>query len=204
MAEYEERERAFNASLPGIFSRYGKSLVIADAEGKMQYLQFVQAVFAQDNFTVEQKISILNSQNPLTIGLSIPAASVVDMSPFGMDEAKLKMSMTIHASDVSAQTLDSESEAEGTGSIGWGPFKASVRVKASVSTHSERKRSSDYTATTDAELTMRRQNTPEALSKIMDMFSEVTQDAMKINQEIITSQGEAASNEVATQGGGVG
>ena len=199
MAEYEERERAFNDSLPGLFSNYAKSIGIADSESKMQYLEFVKAIFSEPNLTIDQKISIINSENPLSIGLSIPVASVIDISPFGMDEANLKMSMTVHASDVS--TTKSEASAEGSASatFGWGLIKGSVKMKASASTASSRKRSSDYTATTDAELKMRRQPTPETLSKIMDTFGEVAGEAMKLNQQIIAAQVANAGNEMETK-----
>ena len=74
MAEYGQRERRFNKSLPGHFANYTKGLVTADAEGKMQYLAFVKAILAEENVTIEQKISILTLKQPLSIGLSLPVA----------------------------------------------------------------------------------------------------------------------------------
>ena len=87
MAEYEQRERNFNRSLPGIFANYTTGLVIADAEGKLKYLEFVQAIFETPNLTIDQKISIIKSETPLSIGLSVPAASVIDISPLGVESA---------------------------------------------------------------------------------------------------------------------
>ena len=196
MAQYSDRERAFNASLPGIFSSYSRSLVVADVEGKMQYLDFLKAIFSEPNLTIEQKISLLNSENPLSIGISLPPISVIDPSPYGMDTVSLKMSMTVHANTSEESSTDADIEGEGEGSIGWGPFKVKVRVKASASKHSSKKRESDYTATTDAELTMKRQPMPETLAKIMDSLAAVTDTALAINQELVSKQAVLTGKEV--------
>lgn len=195
MAEYGQRERRFNKSLPGHFANYTKGLVTADAEGKMQYLAFVKAILAEENVTIEQKISILTLKQPLSIGLSLPVAGVVDMSPVGIEEATLKMSMTVHASDVAETSKDASGSGEGKATFGWGLVKGSVSMKVSTSTHSSRKRSSDYTSTTDAVLTIKRQPVPETLAKVLDTYSEVAKDAMAINQQIIARQVEAADEE---------
>ena len=195
MAEYEQRERNFNRSLPGIFANYTTGLVIADAEGKLKYLEFVQAIFETPNLTIDQRISIIKSETPLSIGLSVPAASVIDISPLGVESASLKMSMTVHASEVQEKSLDSQTDSEVEVTAGWGPVKVKAKIKASISTHSNHKRESDYTATTDAELKMTRQPVPETLAKIMDSFSEVAMEAMKINQQIITNEAAQASEE---------
>ena len=201
MAEYEQRERAFNQSLPGIFSNYAKGLVIADGEAKMQYLEFIKGVLAEPNITMEQKVSIINSKNPMTVGVSLPVASVVDISPFGIEKATIKCSMDVSASQVAESKTDIASEAEGSGTVGWGFIKAKVRVKASVAKHSSSKRSSDYRATTDAEMVMSRVQPPETLMRVMDMFAEVTEETMQINREIISRQAALAREEVVANPG---
>ena len=200
MSEYEQRERRFNESLPGLFGQYAKALVFADAEGKMAYLEFVKGILAEPNLTVEQKITLIK-RKAVEIGISLPAASVVDMSPFGIKEARLKMSMTVNASQSFAETKDKDlavdSQTEVTG--GWGPvkFKQHIGIKSRQSVHSEKKRSSDYSATTDAEMLMERQPVPETLQKVMDMFSSVADRTMELNLKIIERQLENVAEETA-------
>ena len=200
MSEYEQRERRFNESLPGLFGMYAKSLVFADAEGKMAYLEFVKGVMAEPNLTVEQKITLIK-RKAVSIGVSLPVASVIDMSPFGIKEAELNMSMTVNASQSFAQTKDSDVAVDSQTEItaGWGPVKVKqhIGLKSRQSVHSEKKRSSDYTATTDARMLMERQEVPETLQKVMDMFGAVAEKTMDLNMKIIERQLENALEETA-------
>ena len=200
MSEYEQRERRFNESLPGLFGQYAKALVFADAEGKMAYLEFVKGVMAEPNLTVSQKITLVK-RKAVEIGVSLPVASVIDMSPFGIHEATLQMSMTVNASQSFGETkdkdlaVDSQTEVSG----GWGPvkFKQHIGIKSRQSVHSEKKRSSDYTATTDAKMTMTRQEVPETLQKVMDTFGSVADKVMELNLRIIERQLENAAEDTA-------
>ena len=155
---------------------------------------------AEPNLSVEQKITLIK-RKAVTIGVSLPVASVIDMSPFGIKEARLKMSMTVNASQSSAQTKDSDVAVDSQTSVeaGWGPvkFKQHIGIKSRQSVHSEKKRSSDYSATTDAEMLMERQEVPETLQKVMDMFGNVADRTMELNMKIIERQLENVAEETA-------
>ena len=109
--------------------------------------------------------------------------------------------MTVHANTLEESATDGTVEGEGSATVGWGPIKAKIRIKASASTHSSKKRESDYTSTTDAELSMKRQPMPETLAKIMDSLGEMTTTAMAINQEIVSREAAKATDEARTTPG---
>ena len=178
-----------------------REIAQADGHSKMNYLEFVRGVMALPNVDVSQKIAIINSNNPMKVAVNLPVASLIDMNPVGIDTATLKMSMDVSAATVSEDSLDASSEGEGSATFGWGLLKGSVRMKASVAKHSSTKRSSDYRATCDTELTMKRQPVPETLQRVIDMFAEVTDEAMAINRQIIAKQVEAATTEAEADPG---
>lgn len=197
MATIEEQERAYNQSLPGIFGQYVKSIILSDVEGKLKFLEFVQQVFAMPNLTIEQKITLIDTNIPMQIGMSLPAASVLDVSPLGVEEARLKMSMTVRQSEMSVSGVDAKVEAGAEFSAGIGPFKVGGHMSASVATKSENKRETDRSATTDAEIVLRRQPIPETLSKIMDMLGDVAKQTMDLNQQLIARQQAKITEEIA-------
>ena len=191
MAEYSERERAFNNSVPGLFGQYTEAIVLADVKGKIAFLEFVKGVFTMENVTIQQKIDIID-RKAIKFGMSLPPSSLIDMTSVGIDTATLKMSMQVSASDESNFGSDTEASLSGEGRVGWGPFRVRVSMSAKQSIHSDRKRKSDYTATTDAELKMCRQPVPETLAKYMDMAAGIADKAMDINVALVSKQIEDA------------
>lgn len=191
-----EQEMNFAKTIPGIFSSYTKSIMTSSCEGKLQFAKFVQAICEMPNLNIDQKIDIINSKQPMNFGVSVPVATVVDMAPVDVSQATLKMSMTVH----NTQQQDVESEVKGgadvQATLGWGPFKASVKANASYSRHSSDKRSTDQTSTVDAELVIARQPVPEGLAKILDECNEVVQGAMEINKSLVSRQAAVAADQV--------
>ena len=206
MEEYERRERRFNESIPGIFANYARGVMMAEAEGKMAFLEFCKGVFAEPNLNIQQKMTIID-RKAFTLGFSVPAASVIDMSPVGIQKATIKMSITTSDHQESASTKDKDVATDSQTEItaGWGPVKVKqhIGIKARVSNHSEKKRVTDQTATTDAEMVIERQPVPETLSKIFDMQSRIADRVMNLNEKIIDRQiadaAEATSDVVAAE-----
>ena len=200
MEEYERRERRFNESLPGIFASYARGVMMAEAEGKMAFLEFVKGVLAEPNLTISQKMTIID-RKAFKIGVNMPVASVIDMSPVGIKRAVIKMSITTSDHQESASTKDKDVATDSQTDItaGWGPVKVKqhIGIKARLSNHSEKKRATDQTATTDAEMEIGRLPVPETLQKVLDMFSRVGDRVMGLNETIIGRQIEDAGNALA-------
>ena len=181
MAQYAKREEQFNQDLPGIVGNFMMAVSKADGMARMQAVEIIQQVLELPNVTLEQKIGILNSDKPLVYAASLPAVLVSEIRPLLAEEVDLDMSMSVHAATSVTQDVDSQTEVSGSGSAKVGIFKFSTSMKASVSTHSSKKRESDYTATTDMRLKMRRHPIPEGLAKVLDSMNEVTKAANEIN-----------------------
>ena len=181
MAEYAEREQKFNQDLPGTVGQFMLAVSQADGTARMQAVEITDQILKLPNITLEQKISILNSDDPLVYAASLPAVVVAEARPLLAEEVDLNMSMTVHAATTTQQDVDSQTDVSGTGSFRAGLFKFSTTMKASVATHSSKKRESDYTATTDMHLKMRRHPLPEGLAKVLDSMNEVCKAANEVN-----------------------
>ena len=179
--QYAKRERKFNQDLPGTVGHFMVAVSGADATARMQAVELLQQVLELPNITIQQQISILNSDKPLVYAASLPAVLASEVAPLLAESVELDMSMTVHASTSTTQDVDSKTDVSGTGSFKAGLFKFSTTMKASVATHSSKKRESDYTATTDMRLRMTRHPVPEGLAKILDSMNEVAKAANEVN-----------------------
>ena len=55
MAEYEERERRFNESLPGIVGNFMTAVSLADGQTRMKDVEITRQIFELPNVSLEQK-----------------------------------------------------------------------------------------------------------------------------------------------------
>ena len=179
--QYAGRERKFNQDLPATVGQFMLAVSNADGVARMQAVEITDQILKLPNITLEQKIGILNHDDPLVYAASLPAVTIAEARPLLAEEVDLDMSMTVHAATAITKDVDSQIDASGTGSFRAGLFKFSTTMKASVATHSSKKRESDYTATTDMRLKMRRHPLPEGLAKVLDAMNEVAKAANEVN-----------------------
>ena len=195
MAEYAEREKRFNNDLPKTVGNFMLAVSMADGLARMQSVEITRQILALPNVTLEQKIDILNRDKPLVYAASLPAVTFAETRPFLAETADLEMSMNVSASTTSEKSLDSQSEGSGKATFGFGLFKGEIGMKASVSTKSNQKRASDYSATTDMKLHMARHPVPEGFAKALDAMNAVAKACNDINVAIAQREIERVVNE---------
>ena len=194
MAEYSNREKRFNDSLPGIVGSFIMSVSLSDAAARMANVGIVQQILNLPNVSVQEKIDILNRDKPLVFAADHPAAMYAETRPFLPESATLKMSMSVSASTFSEKSLDSSSEGSGKATFGFGLFKGEIGMKANVSTHSSQKRESDYSATTDMELVMSRHPLPEGFAQTLQAMGEFAKAGNAINLALAQQEISRAAN----------
>ena len=181
MSEYAKRERRFNQDLPGTVGHFMVAVSGADAMARMQAAELLQQVLELPNITFEQQVGILGSDQPLVYAASLPAVLASEVAPLLAESVELDMSMTVHAATSETTGVDSKTDVSGSGSFRAGLFKFSTTMKASVSTHSTKKRDSSYEAVTDMRLRMTRHPVPEGLATVLDSMNAVTKAANEVN-----------------------
>ncbi len=188
MAEYENRERAFNRSVGGVMGNFARAVVQADTVAKDEHMKRIQAVFALPDVRLEAKTSLVGFDDSITTAIELPPIALVDMKPLEIDSAIISMDMTVSASTATSSSLKSDTSVSGEAKAGWGVFSASIGFSAKVSVAKEQQRKSDYSAKTHAELTMKQGAMPEGLAKVVDALASQVDKTMDINARLIEKQ----------------
>ena len=206
MPEYESRERKFNSGLGETMGSFAIAAVEADSAAKDATIERYVNLLERGNVEFKTETSLVGMDQKLEVGMSVPVISVAPIEPIVVEEAEIKMSMSVSAhqeqSDVLSKQRDTDTtiEAEVSGRVG--PFgvrvKSRTRIKASMSTSSEKKRSSDYSATTDARMLLKQAPPPEGLMKILDAITAVTAKSVEINERLIEKQAQQMAEQVDT------
>ena len=198
MADYEAREKAFNEGLGGIIGSFTVAAVEADNMAKDATIHRYISLLEQGNVEFKANTTLIGMEEKLETGLSMPAIAVAPIEPIVVEEAELSMSMTVSAHQETSLAVDAGVEAEGTAGLGIGPFQAKVKIKASVSVKSDKKRSSDYSATTDVRVRLRQGTPPEGLQKVIDALVANTEKGLAINERLIDRQAQLMADKLDT------
>ena len=192
MTEYEGRERNYNNGLGKVIGSFAMGCVQADNAAKDAYVARQIALMGQEPPNVDflAKTNLIGIEQALETRVSVPKIILAPSTPLMIEKAFLPMDMTVSAHTEDNLSVQSDTEVEGSVKAGWGPISGELRIKAAVSVAKESKRSSDYTSTTHAEVTMVQGPAPEGLMKIIDSLNATTARALELNSILIEDQAE--------------
>ncbi|MFJ9989977.1 DUF2589 domain-containing protein [Pseudomonas putida] len=153
-----------------------QAMVQAQVSASKSYADFLMNVCIQDG----KAVAIQFDYDETIVGedgeykgivaksMKVPLLAAITHPNIAIDEGKIEFEMTINqmAEDRSA----TESEGSMEASLGWGPFK--LNVKGSVSHKSEQTRKTDTRARYAFNTTVRRQDPPEALMRVMEFLTD--------------------------------
>ena len=200
MAEYENREANYNNGLGKVIGSFAMGCVQADNLAKDAYVQRQIMMMGEDppNVDFVAKTNLIGLAQPLETRVSVPKIILAPSTPLMIEKAFLSMDMSVSASTEDNLAIKSDTEAEGSVKAGWGPISGELRIKSALSVAKDQKRSSDYTSTTHAELTMVQGPAPEGLMKIIDSLNATTARALDLNSILIEDQAEQLRIETGT------
>ena len=179
--QYAGREQKFNDTLPAIVGNFMTAVSHADGLARKESVAITKEIMELPNIEISQKMTLLNSSDPIMYSRTLPAVTYAEPRPLLAESVTLSMSMTVSASTTEESSRETSSEASVSASAGYLFWSGSFSMKASVSTHSSHKRTSDYSATTDMELRMVRHPLPEGLAKTLDSMNEQAKAIDEIN-----------------------
>ena len=189
MAEYENRERSYAVTMGDTLGAFCRHVVEADNAAKGAYVQRIVDLAGLENLELKAEANLIGLDESLQTHISVPPAVIAPVQPIEIDDARLDMSMEVSAHTESTTSIKSESEAEGKGSVNLGPFgKIGVSIKANVSVGKERKRSSDYRATTEVHVSFKQGETPEGVSRILDSINGTVSKSLEVNERLIDAR----------------
>lgn len=192
--DFVGREGRFNNSIGAILGGFTRAMVQADLESVTAYIDATKGLLDAPNVKATGSVSLIGRKQPLAIGMDVPRITFAPSTLLRTSSAKASMDMTVSSHQES--TLNVGAKASGGGSVGWGPFSAHFEASTSVS--NERKRSSDYSATTHAEIEMVQLQAPEGVLMIVDAMHDLVRTGLDCNKQLIQAQAQALQAQVKT------
>ena len=128
----------------------------------------------QVNFNFKRPTANTNSADGTfyeeQVELSVPLLAIVKVPNLSITKVDIVFDMEVKSSFASKEQSSAQASASGTASVCFGPFKASVTVSGSVSSHKENTRSSDNSAKYHVEVHAVDDGMPEGLARVMDIL----------------------------------
>ena len=154
---FAEREAAFNKSIGGTMANFAMAAVIADSAAKDANIVRILELLERPNIDMSATTSLVGLDSNLETRINVPVVAISPINLLIVDNAHIVMDMSVSAHQ-------SDTTVSANASFGIGLFKISGTLTANVSVAKEQKRSSDYSATTHAELTLKQGDVPEGLA----------------------------------------
>jgi len=191
-----DREAAFNKSIGGTMANFAMAAVIADSAAKDANIVRILELLKRPNIDMSATTSLVGLDSNLETRINVPVVAISPINPLVVDNAHIVMDMKVSAHQSDNLNVKSDTTVSATASFGIGLFKISGTMTANVSVAKEQKRTSDYSATTHAELTLKQGEVPEGLAKIIDSLNGTVQKGLQLNEQMISRQAEKLNDEM--------
>ncbi|WP_414707188.1 DUF2589 domain-containing protein [Pseudomonas sp. UBA4617] len=190
-----------------------QAMVQAQVTASKSYADFLMQVCIQDGKAVAIQFdydeTIVDEQGEykgvVSKTMKVPLLAAITHPNIAIEEGKVEFELTIQQS--AEDTSSSDRSGEMAASLGWGPFKLSM--KGSISHKSTQTRKTDTRARYAFNTTIKRQDPPEALMRVIDFLTDaatkptVVQSATLESPEAI-SRADTLSSSGAGAGAGAG
>ena len=170
--------------------------VIADSAAKDANIVRILELLKRPNIDMSATTSLVGLDSNLETRINVPVVAISPINPLVVDNAHIVMDMTVSAHQSDNLNVKSDTTVSATASFGIGLFKISGTMTANVSVAKEQKRTSDYSATTHAELTLKQCEVPEGLAKIIDSLNSTVQKRLQLNEQLSSRQAEKLNDEM--------
>lgn len=153
-----------------------QAMVQAQVTASKSYADFLMQVCVQDGKAVAIQFdydeTIVDeqgqSQGVVKKTLQVPLMAAITHPNIAIENGTVEFELVIN--QMSEDTSARDMNAEGAASLGWGPFK--LNVKGSVSHKSSQTRKTDTRARYAFNTTLKRQDPPEAMMRVIDFLTE--------------------------------
>lgn len=200
--EFFGQANAFNSSMGDYAGAAAVDLVKADIQAKQANAGVIESLLVlpdgktpRPNVQVTQKFSFADGGKDTSAEFDIdePIFVLTDLTSFLPQTATITLDMNVDAQAEDQSSYAANESGSGQASIGWGPFKASVKISASAAEKGSSTRKSDYRSKSHLELTMGRSPTPEGVERINDLLT----DLGDIGKQIVKQRARAAAQKQA-------
>lgn len=106
------------------------------------------------------------------VDIEVPLLAIVQIPSLKVDLVDITFDMEVKSSESSSESSDKKAGFEAEGSGGIGPFKVSVKMSGSISSHKEHTRSTDKSAKYHVQVKASDQGMPEGLARVLDIMNQ--------------------------------
>jgi hypothetical protein len=153
-----------------------QAMVQAQVTASKSYADFLMQVCVQEGKAVAIQFdydeTIVDEQGEyqgvVSKTMKVPLVAAITHPNIAIEEGNVEFELTIN--QMSEDVTDKNLAATATGSLGWGPFK--LNVKGSISHKSTQTRKTDTRARYAFNTTLKRQDPPEAMMRVIDFLTE--------------------------------
>ena len=203
--EFFGQANAFDQSLGGMVGSAVVELVKADVLGKQANAGVIETLLVGPDGKPRANVEVTDSFSfgdgkggeGAKFQISEPVFLVTELSSFLPTAATLDFSMNLDAQANDTKSLDAQESGSGEGSIGWGPFKVSMKISATAAEKESSTRSSDYRSKSSCAVTMGRVAPPEGVQRLNDLLT----DLGDLGKRIIKAQARDAAQAAAVAAG---
>ncbi|MEJ5904665.1 DUF2589 domain-containing protein [Pseudomonas kermanshahensis] len=174
-----------------------QAMVQAQVTASKSYADFLMQVCVQEGKAVAIQFdydeTIVDEQGEyqgvVSRTMKVPLVAAITHPNIAIEEGNVEFELTIN--QMSEDVTDKNLAASATGSLGWGPFK--LNVKGSISHKSTQTRKTDTRARYAFSTTLKRQDPPEAMMRVIDFLTEAATKptvvkSAKLNSPDVISQ----------------
>jgi len=179
-----------------------QAMVQAQVTASKSYADFLMQVCVQDGKAVAIQFdydeTIVDEQGDykgiVSKSMKVPLMAAITHPNIVIEEGKVEFELTIN--QMSEDVTDKNMAAEATGSLGWGPF--SLNVKGSISHKSTQTRKTDTRARYAFNTTLRRQDPPEAMMRVIDFLTDAATKPTVVPKATLASPDAISTDGVLT------
>ncbi|MDI9776608.1 DUF2589 domain-containing protein [Pseudomonas putida] len=169
-----------------------QAMVQAQVTASKSYADFLMQVCVQDGKAVAIQFdydeTIVDEQGEykgvVSKCMKVPLLAAITHPNITIEEGKVEFELTI--SQMAEDFSESNKSGELAASLGWGPFK--LDVKGSISSKSTQTRKTDTRARYAFNTSLRRQDPPEAMMRVIDFLTEAATKPTVVKTSTLESQ----------------
>ena len=194
--EFQGREAGIANELTQLLMAFNESEVKSEYSNRVHYANYIQLICAMKNLQWAVKLGIINMEQALALTMSVPVASVVDLSYYGKDESKFDASFAVNARrrDTSKLQVDAgvkqniEAGTGGVASFFGASVKSQTEITASTTFGKESQRDSNYECKVHVQTSMKRFPPPEGVAILLDATNTEVKGSVEINKIMVENQ----------------
>ena len=201
MGEYTSREKDFPDAISNTLNAFLGSIQKAHHQNLLNEVDFIDTVSKLKNIETKLGAGLLTIEQALTLMQSLPAIEYCDEEGFGLDTARILMNMRVSAHTEDKSTTEAGSSLSGSLKVGgiasaFG-VSGSLKMSGHLSHSSEHANTSDYSAYTELEVTMKRTKPAPARRLTSQLMQEFIKDVGALAKGQVALQKEKMKEELA-------